>query len=224
MRCKLFSLLLNVKVNLAICSESVVKELNAQLGAVDCFFDIQQTEEITVYDPHLKTGVNLLPIYQDWIGPEDMLNNITFGDFISCINLSAEISRAYQEDRTGDIAPLLGTFCRILYRHKDRKEEDTPALLNYHAYTFFHAVWELIRTVPIQIAGKEIDFSILFQEPDKTGKDDKTGWTGITFEVASSGVFGNVRQINRTHFWDVLLYLYKCRFDSIHLKTKNNEN
>ena len=48
--------------------------------------------------------------------------------------------------------------------------------------------------------------------------DDKTGWTGIVFEVAASGVFGNKKEVDDTPFWDVLLYLYKCKFEYLHQK------
>ena len=42
--------------------------------------------------------------------------------------------------------------------------------------------------------------------------------TGIVFEVAASGVFGNKKEVDDTPFWDVLLYLYKCKFEYLHQK------
>ena len=66
-----------------------------------------------------------------------------------------------------------------------------------------------------------------YKDPEKTPAvpsllaihaDDKTGWTGIVFEVAASGVFGNKKEVDDTPFWDVLLYLYKCKFEYLHQK------
>ena len=42
----------------------------------------------------------------------------------------------------------------------------------------------------------------------------------IFFFVAASGVFGDFRQVNDTPFWDVMLYIYKCRFEMLHNNKK----
>ena len=70
------------------------------------------------------------------------------------------------------------------------------------------------------IGGEDIDFRMLFQKlaSEDRKADDKTGWTGIVFEVAASGVFGNKKEVDDTPFWDVLLYLYKCKFEYLHQK------
>lgn len=219
MRCKLISLLLNMKYNFVICSKSVVDEIIPQLYKIDSFFDITEEGDKIIYDPHIKTGRNLLPTYRGWTGPDDMLNDITYGQFVQCLNLvrSMEAARKEQDDEQTD--KLMSEFGGVLYKSDDPKAGKTPpALVCFHSYIFFCAVWELICTVPIPTNGEEINFSILFQEQREKRLDDKTGWIGISFEIASSGVFGNVKQINETPFWDVLLYLYKCRFESLHIK------
>ena len=128
-----------------------------------------------------------------------------------------EAARKEQDDEQTN--KLMSEFGEVLYRSDDPKAGKTPpALVCFHSYIFFCAVWELICTVPIPTNGEEINFSILFQEQGEKRLDDKTGWIGISFEIASSGVFGNVKQINETPFWDVLSYLYKCRFESLHIK------
>lgn len=42
MKCKLISLLLNMKCNFVMCRESIVSEINAQLGKMNCFFCIKE--------------------------------------------------------------------------------------------------------------------------------------------------------------------------------------
>lgn len=151
-----------------------------------------------------------------------MCNNITWGTFIRCLNITSSISEAYLEQNEEDILFWMTSLCESLYTHKQLGNKPRyPILLSCHAYYFFSSVWELVRTVPIPINGKELDFSILFQSSgDSSKKDDNTGWTGISFEVATSGVFGNTRQVNNTPFWDVLTYLYKCRFEYNNNKDK----
>ena len=108
-----------------------------------------------------------------------------------------------------------------LYRYKDpEKMPAVPSLLAIHAVNFFSAVWEMVLSGPVYIGGEDIDFRILFQKlaSEDRKADDKTGWTGIVFEVAASGVFGNKKEVDDTPFWDVLLYLYKCKFEYLHQK------
>ena len=71
---------------------------------------------------------------------------------------------------------------------------------------------------PVEINGKKIDFRIIFKSSGTSRPDDKTGWTGITFEIASAGLFGNVSQVEEADMWAVLIYLYKCRFEYNHEK------
>lgn len=219
MRCKLISLLLGTRCNLMIYKESIVNEILEQLYKVDGFFDITEEGNKVIFDAHIKTGRNLLPSYKNWDGPDDMLNDITYGQFIQCLNLvrAMEIARRDNDDEQAD--KLMFEFGEILYKNEvPEAGKIPPAIVCFHSYIFFCAVWELICTVPIPINGEEINFSILFQEQGEKRLNDKTGWIGISFEIASSGVFGNVQQINETSFWDVLLYLYKCRFESLHNK------
>jgi len=220
MKCMLLSKLLGLKTVFTMYRESVVKELSPQVDNLNSFFDINEADGVFVYDPHIKTGKNMLPTWEKWTGPEDMLNDITFGQFIACLNCFASIADSYQHIDNNLFENEIANLGSILYKHSDfGHEAATPLLLNFHAYYFFSSVWELIRTVPIPINGKNIDFGILFQETEGPTKlDDKTGWTGISYEIATSGVFGNTRQVKRTGFWDVLIYLYKCRFEQLHTK------
>lgn len=220
MKCKLISLLLGMEYNFVICKESVVDEIKGQLYKLDVFFNTEEEAGKIIYDAKIKTGRNLLPSYKDWKGPEDMLNDISFGQFVQCLNLVKAMEQARKEENETLVDDIMSEFGGVLYKNENPKNtSDTPALVCFHSYIFFCAVWELIYTVPIPVNGEDINFAILFQEQGDKRMDDKTGWVGISFEIASSGVFGNVKQINDMPFWDVLLYLYKCRFESLHNKS-----
>lgn len=165
--------------------------------------------------PDFDTPANLLPEIEGYKGPGNMLDGLTWEEFTEC---SAVIKTAAVD--SGDtLMEAYGHVARVLYKIPDEKE--IPEILYFHAPTLFRNVLKQIESAPIDINGEKIDFRIIFQL-NKTGinYDDKTGWTGITFEVASSGVFGGVKEVEKTDFWMVLLYLYRCKFEYLHNKRK----
>ena len=179
----------------------------------DGFFDRNhQTGQLV---PILSTVVNLLPEHEGYRGPGDFLEGVTFGEFTECLKVLAGV-KGENEEETREASERIA---RVLYHIPDDK--DVPEVLLFHAPTLFRSVLRQIESSPIEIDGEPIDFRIIFQS-HKTGKnyDDKTGWTGITFEVASSGVFGGVKDVEKTDLWMVLLYLYRCKFEYLHSKRK----
>ena len=151
----------------------------------------------------------------------DMLNGLTFGNFCDCLDLLQQSKQAAAEKDESTINEIFQDITLKLYRYKDpEKIPAVPSLLAIHAVNFFSAVWEMVLSGPVYIGGEAIDFRILFQKlaSEDRKADDKTGWTGIVFEVAASGVFGNKKEVDDTPFWDVLLYLYKCKFEYLHQK------
>ncbi len=131
------------------------------------------------------------------------------------------MERAREQGNEEDIGELISSIGRLLYKKQGPQETGTPPFpVCFHAYIFFLAVWELIYSVPISTNGKDIDFSILFEKSGRGNAGDNTGWVGISYDVAASGVFGDFRQVNDTPFWDVMLYIYKCRFEMLHNNKK----
>ena len=112
-------------------------------------------------------------------------------------------------------------IARILYHVPE--EDKVPDLLLFHAPRLVVATWNIINRGPVEINGRSIDFRIIFRGSGKSKADDKTGWTGITFEVAAAGLFGDVEKVKATDFWSVLIYLYKCKFEYIE-EMKNQPN
>lgn len=185
--------------------------LNA-LPSTDGFFNRENDGRLL---PDFDTPVNLLPEIDGYRGPGDMLDGVTFGEFTECSSVIKTISG----EPGSDAMEAYGHIARVLY--KIPEGNDIPEILYFHAPTLFRNVLKQIESAPIDINGEKIDFRIIFQS-NKTGNnyDDKTGWAGITFEVASSGVFGGVKEVETTDFWMVLLYLYRCKFEYLHSKQK----
>ncbi len=208
-RAKLLSELLELPVEITDYRAEIADRLIAQLGVLDGFFDDK--------GPITATGRNLLPEFAGWkarVG--DMLNGMTFGDFIEAINLLGQLD----ESDEGQLQ-VLGELSRLMYSAPS-EEAEVPMLVAVHSLTLFTSVFNMIRTGPISISGEDINFSIIFKPvpgvPSKA--NDHTGWHGIAMEVASSGVFGPLKDVHSTPLWDVLLYLYRAKFDLLHEKRK----
>ncbi len=163
------------------------------------------------------TPRNLLPEIGNHKGPGDWLNGVTFGEFIECATIIETMSGASEEEA----AEGYEAIARILYHIPET--DSVPGILAFHAPMLFGNVWKKIQSGPIDINGKKIDFTIIFKSAGPKRPDDKTGWTGITFEVATAGLFGDVNGVEKADFWAVMIYLYKCKFEYINdLKQQRN--
>lgn len=210
-RAKLLAELMGLGVDITDYKPELADRLIAQLGVLDGFMDDQ--------GPITATGRNLLPEFAGWrskVG--DMLNGLAFGDFVEGLTLLGRLD----EDEASQQA-VLNELARLLYSPpEDKADAEVPALVAVHAVTLFTSVFNMIRKEPIGISGELINFSIIFKPvpgvPSKA--DDHTGWHGIAMEVASGGVFGTLKEVNGTPLWDVLLYLYRAKFDLLHKKRK----
>lgn len=188
---------------------------------MDSFFDIEEMEGKLSYRPHLKCATNLLPCWKDYVGPDDMLNNITWGEFISCMNLLNVYKQAMESEDMQQADNILSELFFTLYKPtEEQKRVAVPIYIRMHALYFFTYVFELISTTPIDIHGNEIDFSIIFSNKGSGSNDNRIGWNGLVFAIAESGVFGKTSDVHQESFWSVMLYLYKCAFDAEQLKSK----
>ena len=166
------------------------------------------------------TPRNLLPEFGGYSGPGDWLNGIKFGEFVGCSTIHESLASANSPE---EIADGYEAIARILYHIP--ATDSVPSLLTFHAPMLFVNVWKHIQSGPIDINGKKIDFTIIFKSAGPKRPDDKTGWTGITFEVATAGLFGDVTNVEKSDFWAVLMYLYKCKFEYINdLKRQRNNS
>ena len=214
-KAKLMGILLGLKADITDYTKDIAESLIAQLDKLDGFF----IDDNGTRTPATSTGRNMLPEFAGWkakVG--DMLNGMTFGGFVEAVALMGEIhdqGEDGQEEAFKNIA-------RLMYQPAEQaQEEEPPVLLAIHAVTFFTAVFNQLTTDRVVINGQAIDFTLIFKSVPglPTKPDDKTGWMGIAMEVASSGVFGPMKEVNDSPLWDVLLYLYRCKFDLFNDKT-----
>lgn len=208
-RVRWFSYLIGLrKADFTMLKDEHIAELESQIGAIDGYF-VMANNSVTL---DFATPVNLLPSYRGYHGPGDWLEGVTFGEFVECLTVIENLADADDNELAAGYAHI----ARILYHIPDA--DSVPDLLVFHAPTLLSSVWKAIMAGPIEINGKKIDFRIIFKGSGNSRPDDKTGWAGITFEVATAGLFGNVRDVERSDMWEVLIYLYKCKFEYLNEK------
>lgn len=208
-RVRWFSYLVGLgKADFTLLKAEHAYELESQMAAIDGYF-VEVGDRVSL---DFTTPVNLLPSYRGYNGPGDWLEGVTFGVFVECLTVLESLAAADDEA----VADGYTHIARRLYNIPEA--DPVPDLLAFHAPTLLSSVWKALMAGPIDINGKKIDFRIIFKSSGNSRPDDKTGWTGITFEVASAGLFGNVREVEATDLWEVLIYLYKCKFEYLHEK------
>lgn len=204
--------------------EEMRQQVESQQTAVDGFFDIvpsvavSQQPDFEQLSPRLATTLQKVPEMEGWkaIGG-DMLDGLSWGAFteaLDTLNMLRHIETAEESDA------LYQQITRLLYTPPVSSVDvprQPPTLLVVAAVNHLLAVWNAIQHGPVSINGEDVDIRIIFQGGGH-GADDKTGWAGITYEVATDGAFGTVPEVRTASMWDVLLYLYKCKFEEIHRK------
>lgn len=178
-------------------------DVDAQLHVTDGFFVERNGQRVL----DTNTAMNLLPEYhgiRSRVG--DWLDGLTFGQFVECLTVLESV-----EADGSNIAAVYAHIARILYDLSD--EDEVPEVLLFHAPLLVMNVWKAILAGPVEVNGQLLDLRIIFKNAGERKPDDKTGWTGITFEVANAGLFGTVKEVENTDFWLVLIYLYRCKFE-----------
>lgn len=213
-RIRWFSYLVGLgKADFTLLRHEFAEELETQMSAVDGFI-ANEGNRVTL---DFSTPVNLLPSYKGYKGPGDWLDGVTFGEFAECVTVLESLGQADEEALTEGYSQI----ARILYHIP--AADKVPDLLAFHAPMLFASVWKAIMSAPVEINGKKIDFRIIFRSTGNKRPDDKTGFIGITFEVATAGLFGNVKDVEATDMWEVLIYLYKCKFEYLNEKRNNKQ-
>jgi hypothetical protein len=87
----------------------------------------------------------------------------------------------------------------------------------YGFYLLFASFQSYLFSASIYYHGQELDLSILFQKPGEEKKQEAKskipgiGMKSIEFQLAESGVFGPLKEVRKTDFWETILRLYDIR-------------
>lgn len=208
MRVRWMSYLLGMgDTDFTILLPEYIAEIEEQLreGALRGYFTEEDPDTVAI-----STPLNLMPEYKGRKGPGDWLQGVSFGTFTECLTLMEQFDKLDDSEKDESCRRVAA----LLYGLPD--DEAPDALLVLHSLKLVSSVWDALQSEPVNINGRFIDFRIIFRSDGVRKPDDRTGWTGVTFEVASAGLFGDVRAVEKCDLWEVLLYLYRCRFEQLH--------
>ena len=177
--------------------------------------------------PYVKVGLRW------YIGPKDLLSDLTIFEFKEASWRIGKYSETRDDQYLNEIFAVLyqpgGLIGKRKVRtveshliasvHKERNYNRSlkgatqiPIGLKFMIYLFFIGCMNWLREEAVEIDGNEIRFGCLFPKSrDKTegdaGQENDTGMAGILFQMAESGVFGNMEQTSKVSMWDVFLRL-----------------
>ena len=188
---------------------------------IDSFFEVIDDKlRIKQYYNHNHTPT-VRHIFPELKGPKDEFEDITFGQYIDALNL-------YSMLEAGMDPELLYRFMGIFYHPKGQKYDPKRAEKHlrtfkyihfgkvYGFYLLFTSFQKYLFTAKVYYQGMELDLSILFSkaEGEKSEPESKIpglGMLSIAHQLAESGVYGPIKEVRDTNFWEVLLRLYDIR-------------
>lgn len=216
--------------------EAVLADIDRKADLLDSFFDITEENGHTRYAMKVKCHVNLLPEWNGYRGPENFLQDITWGQFKQCLNAMKLLSKAEANKKSQEIIRYSIDIFRALYKpvKKTKPVTSFPDTVLFHAINWFAYWYELISTRPLGIDGEKVDFSILWKkpkdlvkvkdEPELPDNDfDKSGWTGITFMIAETGALGDSDTVDSLPCGKVFMFMYKQRCDELFQRIVDNK-
>ena len=180
--------------------------------------------------PWVKVGLRW------YIGPKDLLSDLTIFEFKEASWRIGKYSETRDDQYLNEIfavlyqpggliekrkvrGALIETHRRASVQQQERNYNrslkaaiQVPLGLKFMIYLFFIGCMNWLREEAVEIDGNEIRFGCLFPKASpistKEGEtENDTGMAGILFQMAESGVFGNMEQTSKVSMWDLFLRL-----------------
>ncbi|WP_322970338.1 hypothetical protein [Faecalibacter sp. LW9] len=157
----------------------------------------------------------------NYYGPADPLNGICFGQWIDAVELVME---HYNQ-------PSDETYTRLLAIMFLKRNEEYPTKnieqflgkrtkhfkyidkgIQYGFFMFFTSFMNYLNSANVEIAGNEIDLSIIF---DSTSTSNSTlasiGIRSTAYSIAQSGEFGDYEKVRQMPLGEIMLRLYEMK-------------
>ncbi|MBW3519497.1 hypothetical protein [Flavobacterium sp. NKUCC04_CG] len=156
--------------------------------------------------------------YRKFYSPGEVFQEMIYGQYADASRLFLQYSQTQDEE-------LLYLITAILYLRK--KEVYNSNLIEakasilksfvskaeiYGVYLQFAAFQKYITSAEVEWGNQQLDFSIIFDVNEvQTEKIPGLGADAIIFTLAETGVFGTVKQVRKSKFWEVILRMYDLR-------------
>lgn len=202
---------------------------------VNNFFEID--EENKIYRLNIDFLMPKIESFEyfktKYYGPTDPLNHISFGQWIDATELILEHHQEYSEE----------TFTRLLAILFLRKNEEYPTKkisefidkrtkhfkyidkgIQYGVYLFFTSFMNYLNSASVDIAGNEIDLSIIFDnDSDFKSSIPSVGIRSTAHTIAQSGEFGDYEKVRQVPLGEIMLRMYEMKKNYLDEKAKSEK-
>jgi hypothetical protein len=180
---------------------------------------------------------NFLPRYRNFTGFADFLSDLTFQEYKDAHVAAQEFTQSSDHFDLNRFVAILyrryGFYCRCFGKkaYDPDKIEGSfghvaawPFYIKYAILLNFLACEKYLREGTFRIDGQDISFAILFKSDDDDTDGEHAGLTGLLYNLAETGVFGNVKETARQNLFDVLFRLWQILTEANARKPKKQTN
>lgn len=168
-------------------------------------------------------------------GPANFLEDLTYGEYEKA-HTYFQVYLRNQEQAVLDklvallYRPLEGSKFVYSFRRKKRLRQPLdsydlslaekfvshlPKHLKYAVFVWWNNMEQFIRLAEIQTDAGPVNLSVLFKKSEESESkvENNTGIRGVLYHLAESAVFGDMKQVEASNFWDVMLRLYQLKMN-----------
>lgn len=212
---------------------------------VDDFFEENENGQKIIKQYYIHNPVpSFRPAWKTYYGPADSFINMTWGEYREALRLFNDFHATGEMEILYLLAAIFYRPKKSFHFIKKRMSnydgdireayngnilEKRAKALRYAPIGFIYGVYLLfasfqkhIVTAEIMWGGRELDLSILFDAPAEEATPSTSlpgiGMDSIAFAMAESGTFGNLTQVDKTNFWQIIVRMYELKRNDIELK------
>ena len=208
---------------------------------LDGFFSKNEEGQLVINTDHVDNPFTWVrPGFRKYYGPVDSFENISFGAYVDALNAFSDFAA------TGDpyyMRLLMGIlflkksplsrkrhkYNRLDNRANAKRFKNLDMGYLYGFYLYFASFQKYLMDSKVYWEGRELDFSILFKSlpGEKAVKQSDyagLGFMSVKFDMAASGVFGTMQELDDTPLWDALTRMYDIRKKDLDEQARNKSN
>ena len=199
---------------------------------IDTFFNIDEKQYQIKQNFTHNHNESVRPIFTKLYGPKGEFTNTTFGQYEDALNLF----HLYHKHQDVKLLYMLMATYYWPKGHKydaDKVERRANQFKHLHFGTvygfflFFGSFQIYLTDSIITWEGNKIDLSILFKSvgnPSSFKSDiPGRGMKSLGYQLAESGVFGDLTKLRHQNLWEVLLRLYDLRKRDLDYKAEEEQ-
>jgi hypothetical protein len=183
-------------------------------------------------------------------GPKDALQDSTFAEYRIAHGYYAAYLESHSEDDLNHLVAvlyrppkrflwlkkMLPSFdgqCRIpirsnsnplLLEKRVRQIAQLPLAVRYGIFLYFSGCEQFLAKGSIELDGKTIDFSIIYEKPEEGVESPDIGLLGILYNLAETKVFGSIEETDGQNIYDIMIRLYQVVMQQKAMEAKFKSN